>query len=395
MGNKINMNQNPIIDKLISLLETKYVYESKVGGEVFQRPVLIVILKGSCSSMTQELSSMVAKIFQEETDFLYRIFSFEYAEKKLREGNLFFVHGCAWDKIIFYNPDDREDVFWRYCAGADTLAHITSAFQNELAKINSFIEGATFFLEKGNYSQSAFLLHQHLELWFRTVELFMMGKERKCHSIKEHQTYIKVFVPELGNLFNTEDQEELSLLRLLDEAYIATRYQNNYHINKVQIQKIQESAERMFTIVSQLFKDKLADYQKDIDSQGLDKKAPLNQGSTSSSEMPEPEVGLTLDEIKELAKAHFYTLKHYPNNKGLFHVNIRTEGYQELYFMISNLLKVCITALDADYVPNGFISQPEDNIREVLGYILELIPYEEMEFLDKIQDLLSDRKAQC
>src|SRR5690606_5121129 len=193
----------------------------------------------------------------------------------------------------------------------------------------------------------------------------------------------------------TDNQEELSLLRLLDEAYITTRYQNNYHINEFQIQKIRGRAEQLFAIVSQLFEDKLADCQKDIDRQELDKKAPLNQGRTSSSEMPEPEEGATLDKIKELAKVHFYTLKHYPNNKGLFYVNIRTEGYQELSFMISNLLKVCITALEADCFPTRAVPQPEHNIREVLGYILDMMPYEEMEFLDKVQDMLPDRKAQC
>ena len=54
---------------------------------------------------------MVAKIFQEETDYLYRIFSFEYAEEQLREGNLFFVHGCSWGKLIFHNTDDEVDIF--------------------------------------------------------------------------------------------------------------------------------------------------------------------------------------------------------------------------------------------------------------------------------------------
>src|SRR5690606_21606809 len=124
------------------------------------------------------------------------------------------------------------------------------------------MEKANFFLEKENCSQATFMLHQYMELWFRTVELFTMGKERKCHSIKEHQTYIKPFVAELGHLFNTDIEEELSLLRLLDEAYISTRYQNNYHINIDQIQKIQEKADRMYAIVSKLFQDKLAECRK-------------------------------------------------------------------------------------------------------------------------------------
>ena len=62
--------------------------------------------------------------------------------------------------------------------------------------------------------------------------------------------------------------------------------------------------------------------------------------------------------------------------------------------MISSLLKVCITALDAERTPNSVVPEPEQNIREVLGYILNMIPYEEMEFLDKIRNLLSDMETQ-
>jgi len=56
--------------------------------------------------------------------------------------------------------------------------------------------------------------------------------------------------------------------------------------------------------------------------------------------------------------------------------------------MISNLIKVCITALEADCFPSRAVPQPEHNIRQVLGYILDMMPYEEMEFLDKIRDML-------
>jgi len=55
--------------------------------------------------------------------------------------------------------------------------------------------------------------------------------------------------------------------------------------------------------------------------------------------------------------------------------------------MISNLLKVCILALEVERFPTRSIPQPEHNIKEVLGYILDLIPHEEMELLDAVRDL--------
>src|SRR5690606_33224776 len=110
MDNLITNQKNQIIDNLQSLLDIKYVYESIMEMDGSPKSLLIVILKGNCSSLTQELSSMVAKIFQEQTEYLYRIFSFEYAEKQLKEGNLFFAHGCTWEKQIVNNADTGIDI---------------------------------------------------------------------------------------------------------------------------------------------------------------------------------------------------------------------------------------------------------------------------------------------
>ena len=56
--------------------------------------------------------------------------------------------------------------------------------------------------------------------------------------------------------------------------------------------------------------------------------------------------------------------------------------------MISNLLKVCIIAMEADCCSTRSIPEPEHNIKEVLGYILNMIPHNEMELLDVIRDLV-------
>jgi len=129
------------------------------------------------------------------------------------------------------------------------------------------------------------------------------------------------------------------------------------------------------------------EYLKDLDPS---KEATFVDEDASHEERPESEEKTTLDKISALAKEHFHTLKRYPSKKELYTVNLITDGYLETSFMISSLLKVCITALDAERTPNSIVPEPEQNIREVLGYILNMIPYEEMEFLDKIRNLLPD-----
>src|SRR5690606_19943013 len=162
-----NETEHHIINRLTSLLEVKYVYKSFIEIPENNQLMLIVILKGSCSSLTTELSAMVAKIFQEETNYLYRIFSFEYALQQLKEDNLFFVHGCVWEKLIYQHPDEELDNFYEYRCSEQTLSHIQSAFEKEQNKITAFMDGALFFVEKNNLCHAAYMFHQYIELWFR------------------------------------------------------------------------------------------------------------------------------------------------------------------------------------------------------------------------------------
>jgi len=394
MKDKILAQQEQIIDRLKSLLEIKYVFKSIVTTANNQ-VLFIVILKVNCSSLSKELSSMVAKILQEETEFLYRIFSLDYAQQQLMEENLFFVHGCTWDKLIYQNTNAELDSFHEYYIPKKTLDNIQATFEKERHKMAAFFDGATFFIEKNNLSHAAYMLHQYIELWFRYAALFIMGKERKSHSIKELQTYIKAFSQELGSLFNTNIEEEQNLLKLLDDAYITTRYENNYHINLEKIHKILEKANIIESIISDLFKAKTEASPKDLSKQDLIPESISTEETSPNKDIPKTNEELILDKIKKLSEEHYYTLKPNPHRKDVYNINLLTDGYLETSFMIANLLKVCILALEADYVPNHVIQQPEHNVREVLGYILCMMPYEEMEFLDKVRDLLAGMESEC
>ena len=373
-----------IVNKLTALLEVQYIYRSEIvsGNRIIS--LFIVILEGNGSSLSLELSPMIGKIFQDETDSLYRIFPYGYALQQLKGGNLFFVHGCDWSNLVHLNSKRDIDLFDQYKTDERVLNGIRSSFDKELKKISGFIAGADFFFENGNISQSAFLFHQVMELLFRTVELFTMGKERKCHSIREHQNYIRAFVPDLGGLFDVNIEEELFLLRLLDEAYLATRYCESYPITKGELRKIREKVDAMYDMVVQLFEDRIKVCEKGYNN-GNTKVAtdqetgPIGPISTAAEKF---------NKIEGMARNHFTLLEPYENRKGFYKITLATDGYLETSFMISNLLKVCILALYTDGSPGKSIPQPTHNVQEVLKYILELIPLEEMELLDELRDML-------
>lgn len=381
MDKDLITQQKYIIDKLKSLLEIKYVYISHPEKEEDLNPLLIIILKDHCNTLSSDLSSMVAKIFEDATAYHYRIFGYDYAMQQLNEHNLFFVYGCQWEHCIYKDAAAEVDAFMEYQIQPKTLGIIKASFDTEQHKIAAFMDGADFFVEQGNLAQAAFMLHQCMELWYRYAGLILMGKERKSHSIKELQTYLKTLAPALGNLFHTEVEEEQQLLKLLDEAYITTRYANSYHIGLAQINILQDKAKALTGIVTLLFHETL-------------EACTQNVSQPQDTPSPEQEAHLTHDElltrfITSLSEKDFPTLKPYYIKKGLYKVGIVTEGYMDTSFMISNMIKVCILALEADVYENYAIRDPKFNVREVLRNILSIIPHEEMELLDVLRGMAS------
>ncbi|MCM5661819.1 HEPN domain-containing protein [Galbibacter mesophilus] len=379
MKNLKNTQERHVIGRLTSLLDIGYIYKSRSEENDSFKPLLIVILNGNCSSLTHELYSMVAKIFQEETDFLYRIFPFEYARQQLAKENLFFIYGCSPANLIYKSPNVENPLIDR-AIDVNTFNRIEGVFERERKKINAFLEAANFFIDKENFSQAAFMLHQYIELWFRYAGLFIMGKERKSHSIKELQNYLKAFSPLLGNLFDSEIEEEQNLLKLLDEAYIATRYHNNYHINKGQIQRVLEKANEAYTHVGTVFKLKM---QACSDEFSENKNSKSESDSKNSVECLANYQEIR-EKIQDLTKRKLYEIK--PRSKKFYYkANFKVGGLADVLYDIAGIMKVCIIALEhADNSYGRLIRQPHFNIQTALEHILQLLPFEEVECLEEI-----------
>jgi hypothetical protein len=94
-----------------------------------------------------------------------------------------------------------------------------------------------------------------------------------------------------------------------------------------------------------------------------------------------------ISELQELAGKKFKTLRPTKHKRGLYNVEIDVEGYLDLFFTIANLIKVSIMSLDTDEPFSNQIPNPPTNIANMLEIALQLLPYEEAEFLDEARKL--------
>ena len=380
-----------IIDKITSLLEVRYIYRCETIEESYCKTIWLVVLKGNCSSLTQELSSMVAKIFQDGTDHLYRIYSFEYVEQQLKTMNLFFIHGCQPSKLI-YNSGQNDSGLKAPILDEKTLDGMQQDFGQELQRVDTFMDGAGFYMERENFPQAAFMLHQYMEIWYRNAELLVMGKERKSHSIKEHQTYIKDFSPELGRVFNMDREDDRELIKLLDNAYIGVRYLKYYHITKLQLETISEKAWHLNSVVARLYGRVLesAMQETDIPKKQIPGINSKNDAREVHIDKPsEEKQKKIIQDLSDSAKTSFVALR--PSDCG--HDGFRPsflefKGYTDLFFTLKSMINVCMLASQGDLSNPSFVKNPGNDVRQVLELVNQLLPIEEWDFLDECYNLL-------
>lgn len=99
-----------------------------------------------------------------------------------------------------------------------------------------------------------------------------------------------------------------------------------------------------------------------------------------------------LEEIKALSARLFTGLKPMHDKRGMYNAEIRVYDYYELASVITNLIKLCIVAVDQDSaeVPNT-IENKHIDVGLILGIALQLFPVDEFELITEISYLYNEK----
>lgn len=352
----MEQEEQRIIEQLVETLPVRAIYVIPFLKEPEKQLFLILCSEGTIPKGPSGLS---AQFFQSHPQYVYRIYKERYALEQWNEGNIFFLQALS-PKYLEYGSIPVFTISFE-----QALKRAQSTFAKECAKVLSFREGATFYLQKENYSLAAFMLHQAIELSFRVVELITIGKEKICHKIMDHQKYVQYFMPELGYLFSEVKDKERQLLILLDMAYQGVRYGRDYKIDHDAFELLQVKLARILEIAQQEFNCRY-EYCKDV-------LPPVYSA--------EPEIR---DKIEQIMNRKLRPLGTHPQ-KWYYKAEFRVNGVADILYDVAGMLKVCIAALDyGDSMEHKLIPQPQVNVQTTLEHILQLLPLEEIEMLEEI-----------
>ncbi|OUL64268.1 hypothetical protein [Flavobacterium sp. AJR] len=95
------------------------------------------------------------------------------------------------------------------------------------------------------------------------------------------------------------------------------------------------------------------------------------------------------EDFKQLIARYFTTIKPANDKTDIYTAEIRVSSYCELLYIISNMLKLCILALDYE-APEMCMTLKDSSvdIALILKVVTQLLPMEEIEFLDEINKMV-------
>ena len=101
-----------------------------------------------------------------------------------------------------------------------------------------------------------------------------------------------------------------------------------------------------------------------------------------------------LDELKRLTSIYFRTLKPSDNQSKTNIAQIEFMNYSELGYVITDMLRLCIVALNQEANKVSNTNKNAIDVALILEIALQLFPLHEMELLSEI-DLLCNENSNC
>lgn len=95
-----------------------------------------------------------------------------------------------------------------------------------------------------------------------------------------------------------------------------------------------------------------------------------------------------LENLKILTARYCNTLAPSPDNKGTYTAKINLLNYDELASTITEMLKLCIIALDYEAHKPETTKYSPINVGLILEMVLELFPTDEFELITEINEVL-------
>ena len=244
------------ITQILKVADVDFIYLS-LG--IPDAQVITILVDRDYSRIPMDLLTDVEGVLKKFPDLNFRVYTLRYARVELNKGNLYFIRNCFLGTLLYKKDTTQAGLVTEEIDPRELLEQAEVSFESEIERITAFCKAISFYRKRRYFAPAAFLLHQKIELLYRCMETFAMGKPLICHKVTNHLNYAHPFVHGAGRLFSQTKRKEEKLLEILDQAYSGSRYDNSFQVTKREIKALVEKAEIMEHQVQEIFEFRLAD----------------------------------------------------------------------------------------------------------------------------------------
>ena len=178
----------------------------------------------------------------------YGIDDFNYALTKAH----YFETEIKRQGIILYDSGDYKLARRRKLNFNEIQERAQKYYNNKFGRAMSFYLDVPHAAGRNDYKQASFYLHQAAEHFFRTIELVFTLYSPKEHKLAEFMNRCKRFTTETFKAFPRDTPEEERLFKLLELAYVESRYNPDFEITKEDIDALLPKVEHLRDIVERV-----------------------------------------------------------------------------------------------------------------------------------------------
>lgn len=295
-----------LIDTILNVItiDSAFLSREQIEGDSTYH-ILTLFTDVDNDPIPNEILELVSKLGKEYPDFRIGIFTEEQSEIGLSRGSLYFLEHCCLGHTVYLRSEGANLLDYAEMTLSGLYKRASHHYASEMKKATTFFKTADILIKEGNYEIAAFNMHQAFELAFRLVERLGMGRNKVTHSIIGHINFCKGFFPNLHPFPKTSKLDNNELLILLEHAYSAVRSDNEYKIEKGQVQMIQSEFQSFIQQIEDTFNRHLENCRERI--YGEDKEDSVQ--SIKEDENGSEEIATALNENQSVDKILHKTVK--------------------------------------------------------------------------------------
>lgn len=190
------------------------------------------------------------------------VHTLQEVNQALSRGEYFWVD-IARDGIVLYELPGSALATPQPLTAADAYEMTSAYFADWLSKIDTAIEGASFYASKAHNKDAAFTLHQATERAYICFLLIRTLYFPRSHNIKFLRSLAEDSEPRLIEAWPRATRIDRRRFELLKRAYVEARYSASYEIGNEDLDALSQSVRTLRDIVEAVSRERIETLRSD------------------------------------------------------------------------------------------------------------------------------------